>query len=101
MEQFRLGRSGDSDQQVQQGEHLLAKLTAHAAKFPAHQALACQKALLELRLCKPEQALATVLPYVAEVEVPAARWAVHFAAHIYWLGGHPEQVRPLAHLLFG
>ena len=69
------------------------------AKFPAHQALACQKALLELKLCKPEQALATVLPFTAEDEVGAARWAVHMAAHIYWLEGHIDQVHALVHLL--
>jgi len=99
VEQFRLGLSGDSEQQVQQGEHLLAKLTDHAAKFAAHQALACQKAVLELKLCKPVQVLATVLPFTAEGEVGAACWAVHLAAHIYWLEGHLVQVHALPHLL--
>ena len=101
VEQLQGGRPGDSEQQVQQGEHLLTRLTQLAAsdKFAAHQALACQKALLELKLCKPAQALTTVLPYVAEGEVGAARWAVHLAAHIYWLEGHLDQVHALAHLL--
>ena len=98
---LQVGRLGDSDQQVQQGEDLLTRLTQLAAsdKFAAHQALACQKALLELKLCKPVQALTTVLPYVAEGEVGAARWAVHLAAHIYWLEGELDQVHALAHLL--
>jgi len=94
LEHLQVGRPGDSDQQVQQGEDLLARLTHLAAsdKFPANQALACQKALLELKLCKTEQALATVLQFVTEDEVPAARWAVHLAAHIFWLEGHVDQV---------
>ncbi len=96
---IQVGRPGDSDQQVQQGEHLLAELTHLAAKFPAHQALACQKALLELKLCKPVDAEATVLPFTTEDEVPAARWAMHLAAHIYWLEGHLVSVHALAHLL--
>ena len=98
---MQVGRLADSDQQVQQGEHLLTRLTQLAAsdKFAAHQALACQKALLELKLCKPVQALTTVLPYVAEGEEGAARWAVHLAAHIYWLEGELDQVHALAHLL--
>ena len=49
-----------------QEEHLLTSLTRLAAKFPAHQVLACQKALLELKLCKPEDAVATVLPFTTE-----------------------------------
>ena len=56
-----------------QEEHLLTSLTRLAAKFPAHQVLACQKALLELKLCKPEDAVATVLPFTTEGEVGAAR----------------------------
>ncbi len=100
-QQLEVGRLGDSDRQVQQGEDLLARLTdlATSERFPAHQALACQKAVLELKLCKPAQALATVVPYVKEGEVGAARWAVHLAAHIYWLEGHLVQVYALAHLL--
>jgi len=77
---------------VQQGEDLLARLTDLATKFPPHQALACQKAVLELKLCKPGQALATVLPFTAEGEVPAARWAAPW--------GELVQVHALAHLLF-
>jgi hypothetical protein len=84
---------------VQRGEDLLTRLTCLAAKFPVHQALACQKAVVELKLCKPGQAMATVVPYVKEGEVGAARWAVHLAAHIYWLEGHLVQVHALAHLL--
>ncbi len=99
VEHVQVGSPGDSDRQVQQGEGLLTSLSDLVAKFPAHQALACQKALLELKLCKPEQALATVLPFTAEDEVGAARWAVHMAAHIYWLEGHVDQVHALAHLL--
>ena len=99
VEQLQVGRPGDSDQQVQQGEHLLTRLTKLAAKFPAHQALACQKALLELKLCKLEDVVATVLPFTTEGEVGAARWAMHLAAHIYWLEGHLDQVHALASLL--
>ena len=103
LQHLPVGRPGDSDQQVQQGEDLLARLTHLAAsdKFPANQALACQKALLELKLCKPEQALVTVLQFVTEEEVAAARWAVHLAAHIYWLEGHVDQVHLLAHAILG
>ena len=82
-----------------QEEHLLTSLTRLAAKFPAHQALACQKALLELKLCKLEDVVATVLPFTTEGEVGAARWAMHLAAHIYWLEGHLDQVHALASLL--
>ncbi len=78
---------------------MLAQLTCLAARFPAHQALACQKALLELKLCKPVDAEATVLLFTTEDEVPAARWAMHLAAYIYWLEGHLELVHVLAHLL--
>ena len=97
-EQLQIGGPGDGDQQVQRGEDLLTRLTDLATRFPAHQARACQQALLELKLCKPEQALVTGLPFVKEGEVGAARWAVHLAANIYWLEGHLVQVHALAYL---
>ena len=81
----------------QLGEGLLHQLQTCTANWPAHQPLACRKALLELRLCKFGDALATAQQFVrpkVEQECAPAQWAVHLSAHAYWLQGQLPMVRP-------
>ena len=80
----------------QLGERTLHQLGAFALTCPAHQPLACRKALLELRLNKFDDALATAQQFVGPKlgqECAPAQWAAHLSAHIYWLTGQLPMVR--------
>ena len=83
------------------GEALLLQLKDLMAVCPRHQPLACRKALLELRLSKPGDALRTAQQFVEVIgqECAPAQWALHLTAHAYWLQGQlPSPIgSPMAH----
>ena len=69
-------------------EDLLGRLKVVAGHFPAHQALACKMALLQLQLSKPADAITTAKSFVETGgEVAPAGWAAHLTAHANWLCG--------------
>lgn len=76
-------------------EALLQQLKGLTDKCPGHQPLACRKALLELRLGKPADALRTAQHFVKVDggECAPAQWALHLSAHAYWLQGQLPSVR--------
>ena len=69
-------------------EALLGRLKVVAGHFPAHQALACRMAFLQLQLSMPADAITTAQPFVeTKTEVAPAAWAAHLNAHACWLCG--------------
>ena len=76
------------------GEALLLQLKDLMAVCPRHQPLACRKALLELRLSKPSDALRTARQFVEVIgqECAPAQWALHLTARAYWLQGQMSLV---------
>lgn len=78
------------------GGRVLQQLKAFTLMCPAHQSLACHQALLELRLHKFGDALATVQQFVGPKvgqECAPAQWAAHLSAHVYWLQEQLPMVR--------
>ncbi len=87
-----VGSLADTEVQIAQGEDLLCQLTGLSKVFIAHQVLACRKAQLELKLCKPHAALATVQQFCTADQVVPACWALHLSAQASWLCGKLDQV---------